>query len=55
MKKLLEKGHLRALGISRATNRMSEIEAFYVKSIGVTLLKSHTYSDGTKHNVYMWD
>lgn len=34
---------------------MDEIEKFYVKSIGVTQLKSHTYSDGTKHLVYMWD
>lgn len=55
LNKLLQKNHLRALGISRATARMDEVEAFYVESIGIKKIKSHTYSDGTQHLVYMWD
>lgn len=39
---VLESTYLRAIGISRATNRISEVEAFYDKSIGIEQLKKTT-------------
>jgi hypothetical protein len=49
------KNHLTAIGISRATNRLSEIMAFYSESIGISQIKNHIYSDGSEHLVYMWN
>lgn len=43
------------IGISRASQKMEELMAFYSKSIGISMLKNFTYDDGTKHLVYMWD
>lgn len=43
------------IGISRATNRLDEIRAFYSESIGVKLLTENTYYDGTTHITYMWN
>lgn len=50
----LEK-RLYPIGISRASAREAEIKAFYSKSIGIELLREHSYADGSKHLVYMWD
>jgi len=49
------KGRLTAIGISRATARMSEIKAFYTKNIGIEMLTEKTYEDGSSNHIYMWD
>lgn len=49
------KGRLTAIGVSRATNRLEEVNAFYSKDIGIDLLAEKTYDDGSSNHIYMWN
>lgn len=49
------KGRLTAIGVSRATNRLEEVNAFYSKDIGIDLLAEKSYDDGSSNHIYMWN
>jgi len=46
---------LYAIGVSRATNKLDEIKAFYSKDIGIELLTEKKYDDGSQSLTYMWE